>query len=194
MKTLAAFTAAMLLAGAAHAQSAQVDRYVHAGKLLDRPGQAPRGASTIAVKGGKIVGIYEGHVTPLGEAPVIDLRDKTVLPGLIDSHVHLSSDRAGQEGLLAGFTESEQLGAYEALWNAQKTLMAGFTTVRNLGDQGATLAPRVAIARAWVSVTRAMGQSLAFFLAACSSSSKPSERAGDSSSGGHSSPALYSTG
>jgi len=154
MKTLAAFTAAMLLAGTALAQSAPVDRYIHAGKLLDRPGQAPRGASTIAVKGGKIVGVYEGHVTPLGEAPVIDLRDKTVLPGLIDSHVHLSSDRAGQEGLLAGLTESKQLSAYETLWNAQKTLQAGFTTVRNLGDEGATLALREAIARGWVSGPR----------------------------------------
>ena len=154
MKTLAAFTAAMLLAGAAHAQSAQVDRYIHAGKLIDRPGQAPRGASTIAVKGGKIVDVYDGHVTPLGEAPVIDLKDRTVLPGLIDSHVHLSSDRAGQEGLLAGFTESKQMGAYEALWNAQKTLRAGFTTVRNLGDEGATLALRDAIARGWVSGPR----------------------------------------
>jgi imidazolonepropionase-like amidohydrolase len=154
MKTLAGLTAAVLLAGTAHAQTAQVDRYIHAGKLIDRPGHAPRGASTIAIKGGKIVGVYDGHVSPLGEAPVVDLKDDTVLPGLIDSHVHLSSDRAGQEGLLAEFTESKQLGAYEALWNARKTLMAGFTTVRNLGDGGATLALREAIARGWVSGPR----------------------------------------
>jgi imidazolonepropionase-like amidohydrolase len=96
-----------------------------------------------------IVGVYDGHVMPLGEAPVIDLKDKTVLPGLIDSHVHLGSDRAGQEGLLAGFTESKELGAFEAQWNARKTLLAGFTTVRNLGDDGATLALREAIARGW---------------------------------------------
>ncbi len=150
MKSLIAIAAAGLLAGSALAQGpSQVDRYIHAGALLDRPGQAPRGASTIAVKGDRIVGVYDGHVTPLGDAPVIDLKDKTVLPGLIDSHVHLGSDRAGQEGLLAGFTESKELGAYEALWNARKTLMAGFTTVRNLGDDGATLALREAIARGW---------------------------------------------
>jgi imidazolonepropionase-like amidohydrolase len=150
MKSLIAIATAGLLAGSALAQApAEVDRYIHAGALLDRPGQAPRGASTIAVKGDRIVGVYDGHVTPLGDAPVIDLRDKTVLPGLIDSHVHLGSDRAGQEGLLAGFTESKELGAYEALWNARKTLMAGFTTVRNLGDDGATLALREAIARGW---------------------------------------------
>lgn len=150
MKSLIAIAAAGLLAGSALAQGpAQVDRYIHAGALLDRPGQAPRGASTIAVRGGVIVGVYDGHVMPLGDAPVIDLKDRTVLPGLIDSHVHLGSDRAGQEGLLAGFTESKELGAYEALWNARKTLMAGFTTVRNLGDDGATLALREAIARGW---------------------------------------------
>ncbi|QDX26017.1 amidohydrolase family protein [Sphingomonas suaedae] len=150
MKSWAALAAASLLAGSALAQtSASVDRYIHAGSLLDRPGQAPRGASTIAVKDGTIIGVYDGHVMPLGQAPVIDLKDKTVLPGLIDSHVHLGSDRAGQEGLLAGFTESKELGAYEALWNAHKTLMAGFTTVRNLGDDGATLALREAIARGW---------------------------------------------
>lgn len=153
MKALA-FTAALLLAGTADAQTstpaaAAVDRYIHAGKLLDRPGHAARGASTIAVRGGRIVGVYDGHVTPLGEAPVIDLRDRMVLPGLIDAHVHLSSDRAGQEGLLAELTDSNQLGAYETLWNARKTLLAGFTTVRNLGDAGATLALREAIARGW---------------------------------------------
>lgn len=150
MKSLIAIAAAGLLAGSALAQGpAQVDRYIHAGALLDRPGQTPRGASTIAVRGGVIVGVYDGHVMPLGEAPVIDLKDKTVLPGLIDSHVHLGSDRAGQEGLLAGFTESKELGAFEAQWNARKTLLAGFTTVRNLGDDGATLALREAIARGW---------------------------------------------
>lgn len=150
MKSLIAIAAAGLLAGSALAQGpAQVDRYIHAGALLDRPGQAPRGASTIAVRGGVIVGVYDGHVMPLGDAPVIDLKDKTVLPGLIDSHVHLGSDRAGQEGLLAGFTESKELGAFEAQWNARKTLLAGFTTVRNLGDDGATLALREAIARGW---------------------------------------------
>ncbi len=153
MKSWIVVAAAGLLAGTALAQpqaAERPDRYIHAGTLLDRPGQAPRGASTIAVRGGLIVGVYDGHVMPLGDAPVIDLKDRTVLPGLIDSHVHLSSDRAGQEGLLAELTESKQLSAYETLWNARKTLMAGFTTVRNLGDGGATLALREAVARGWV--------------------------------------------
>ncbi len=62
--------------------------------------------------------------------------------------MHLVSDRAGQEGLLAQFTDSLPARAYEAAENARKTLMAGFTTVRNLGDKGGvTLALRDAIAR-----------------------------------------------
>jgi imidazolonepropionase-like amidohydrolase len=175
MKTLTGLTAAMLLAGAAHAQVAETREptpaelemwkstgiqghlpavYIYAGKLIDRPGQPPRGASTIIIRGPRITHLLDGLVRAPQGIQVIDLRDRTVLPGLIDSHVHLSSDRAGQEGLLAGFTESKQLGAYEALWNGQKTLLAGFTTVRNLGDEGATLALRDAIARGWVSGPR----------------------------------------
>ncbi|MBA4048515.1 MAG: amidohydrolase family protein, partial [Sphingomonas sp.] len=128
--------------------------YVHAGHLLDRPGQAMRGPSTVVMQGGKVVSVFDGFVPAPAGTTLIDLKDRYVLPGLIDSHVHLSSDRAGQEGLLAGFTESRQLGAFEAYWNAQKTLQAGFTTVRNLGDDGATLALREAIARGWVSGPR----------------------------------------
>jgi imidazolonepropionase-like amidohydrolase len=122
---------------------------IHAGTLLDRPGRPPRRNASLIVRGGRIEAVQDGFVTPAG-ARVIDLRDRFVLPGLIDSHVHLSSDRAGNEGLVAAFTESAQMGAYETLWNGQKTLGAGFTTVRNLGDEGATLALRDAIARGWV--------------------------------------------
>jgi imidazolonepropionase-like amidohydrolase len=75
-----------------------------------------------------------------------------VLPGLIDSHVHLTSDRAGNEGALALVTTSQAAWAYEAELNAHKTLNAGFTTVRNLGDgpEGITLALRDAINKGWV--------------------------------------------
>ena len=82
--------------------------------------------------------------------PFIDLSTKTVLPGLIDSHVHLSSDRGGEAGLVAYMREEPQMNALEAQMNGMKTLRAGFTTVRNLGDDGATLALREAIKRGWV--------------------------------------------
>ena len=135
---------------------------IHAGRLLDRPGRAPRGPSTILITNGRITEVRDGHMPAPAGATLINLADRFVLPGLIDSHVHLDSDRAGNEGLLAGFTESSRLGAYETLWNARKTLDAGFTTVRNLGDPGGTLALREAIARGWAEGPRIVdaGQSI----------------------------------
>lgn len=141
---------AFLLVGTAMAVSAaQAEDVVaiEAGQLLDKPGNAPRGASTIIVRDGKVSEIRAGH----GNAPVgarlVDLRDKFVLPGLIDSHVHLDSDAGGNAALVEAVTSSDAATAYRAAGNARKTLMAGFTTVRNLGDgTGATLALRDAIA------------------------------------------------
>ncbi len=123
---------------------------IHAGTLLDRPGRAPRRNVSVVVEDGRIASVEDGFV-PAGEgARLIDLSDSFVLPGLIDSHVHLDSDRAGVEGQLAAVTDNVALGAHEAAWNARKTLDAGFTTVRNLGSSdGITLGLRDAIARGW---------------------------------------------
>jgi imidazolonepropionase-like amidohydrolase len=123
---------------------------IHAGALLDRPGRPPRRNATIIVRGERIEAVRDGFAPVPAGARLIDLSDRFVLPGLIDSHVHLTSDRAGVEGQLADVTDSAPLRAYEAAWNARKTLDAGFTTVRNLGsDDGVTLALRDAIARGW---------------------------------------------
>ena len=128
---------------------------IHAGTLLDRPGRAPRRNASILVRGNRIERVEDGFAAVPEGARLIDLRDSFVLPGLIDSHVHLTSDRAGIEGQLAGMTESPALRGYEAAWNAQKTLQAGFTTVRNLGSaDGITLALRDAIARGWATGPR----------------------------------------
>jgi imidazolonepropionase-like amidohydrolase len=122
---------------------------VQAGRLLDRPGRAPRGNATVIVRDGKVEAVRDGFVGAerYPGARVVDLRERFVLPGLIDCHVHLDSDRAGQEGLLEALTNDVPYFAYEAAVNARKTLEAGFTTVRNLGnDGGVTLALRDAIA------------------------------------------------
>lgn len=136
------------LLGASPAMAAPVT--IYAGRLLAVPGQPVRGPSTIIVDNGRIVSVTAGFQPATGQ--LIDLRDKTVLPGLIDAHVHIDSDRAGNEGQLAEYTESVPLRAFEAQWNGMKTLRAGFTTVRNLGDgeSGASLAYRDAVARGWV--------------------------------------------
>ncbi|HEY0503329.1 MAG TPA: amidohydrolase family protein [Lysobacter sp.] len=126
---------------------------VQAGSLLDRPGQPARGASTLLVCDGRVRAVRDGHLDASafpeagGQAAVVDLRDRFVLPGLIDSHVHLTSDKAGVEGQLEGISKGTADHAYEAAVNARKTLAAGFTTVRNLGDEdGVTLALRDAVA------------------------------------------------
>ena len=123
---------------------------VHAGSLLDRPGQAPRGPSTLVIRDGRIAEVRDGHLAPavlgLPDAELVDLGSRYVLPGLIDSHVHLTSDTGGIAAQLEGVQLSPAAKAYNALVNAQKTLRAGFTTVRNLGDRdGVTLALRDAI-------------------------------------------------
>jgi imidazolonepropionase-like amidohydrolase len=141
---------AALLASFGSASGQAAPTYIHAGRLIDVPGKPVRGASTIVVDQGRIVSVSDGYVAPADGAAAIDLKDKTVLPGLIDSHVHLASDRGGEAGLLAFVREEPQMNALEAQMNGMKTLRAGFTTVRNLGDEGATLALREAIKRGWV--------------------------------------------
>jgi imidazolonepropionase-like amidohydrolase len=119
---------------------------IHAGKVLAVPGEAPRGASTITVQDGKIISIVDGYAAPSANAQLIDLKDSYVLPGLIDVHVHLASDAGGVAAQLEAVSKSPAAMAYQAADNARKTLMAGFTTVRNLGDgDGVTLALRDAI-------------------------------------------------
>ena len=148
MKHLLALLA--LAVGTAFAQTPSDSLVVvHAGRLLDRPGQTPRGASTVVIRNGRIEAIRDGFAAADGfpGATVVDLRERYVLPGLIDCHVHLETDRAGQEGLVESMTSSDAHLAYQALANARKTLDAGFTTVRNLGDErGVTLALRDAVA------------------------------------------------
>ena len=144
--TLTMAAAMLTLANAA----AAAPTYIHAGRLMAVPGQTVRGASTIVVDGGRILSVNAGYQAPAAGAALIDLRDKFVLPGLIDSHVHLASDRGGEAELISFVREEPQMNALEAQMNGMKTLRAGFTTVRNLGDEGATLALREAIKRGWV--------------------------------------------
>lgn len=119
---------------------------VHAGRLLDHPGRAPRGPSTIVIRDGRIGEVLDGFIDVPGSQRIVDQRTRFVLPGLIDSHVHLVSDTGGQLGQLEDVQAEDAELAYNALANAHKTLRAGFTTVRNLGDgNGVTLALRDAI-------------------------------------------------
>ncbi|WP_374389793.1 amidohydrolase family protein, partial [Sandaracinobacter sp.] len=143
---LAVAPAGFVLAAAPAAAQVTV---IQADRVLAEPGKAPLGPTSIVVEKGRIVALLPGRQAPAG-ATVIDLGNRFVLPGLIDSHVHLDSDAGGEAALVEGMTSSAGTSALRAQWNGMKTLNAGFTTVRNLGDgSGATLALRDAIAAGW---------------------------------------------
>ena len=82
--------------------------YIQAGTLLDQPGKAPRGNSTIIVRDGKIAEIRDGFVAPEAGATLVDLRDRFVLPGLIDLHVHLFNEGDPLKARLAALSRDEQ--------------------------------------------------------------------------------------
>jgi imidazolonepropionase-like amidohydrolase len=135
---------------------------VHAGQLLDRPGRTARGPSTIVIRDGRVVAVHDGFAGATAAefpgAEVIDLRDRFVLPGLVDSHVHLTSDTGGVLSQLEEVQLSPAAKAYNALANAHKTLAAGFTSVRNLGDRDG-VTPAQALEAATVSAADLLGLS-----------------------------------
>ena len=107
---------------------------IHAGALLDRPGQAPRGPSTIIVRGGRIEAVRDGHVAPPDGARLIDLKGQFVLPGLIDAHVHIFADDDKMRQRLEVLNRDIEDTLLIGVDNARRTLEAGFTTVRDLGS------------------------------------------------------------
>ena len=124
--TLAAALAALLPAAAGGAT------LIQAGHLIDGVGNAPRAEVTIVVEGTEIRAVEKGYRAPAAGDTLIVLRDATVLPGLWDMHVHLTSEynRGSQ---LEPFTLNEGDIALQGAFFAERTLNAGFTTVRDLG-------------------------------------------------------------
>lgn len=137
--------AAIFAAAPARSQPAPPVTLIHAGMLLAVPGQAPRARQTIFVQDGRIVDVRNGFVDLAG-ATVIDLGDKFVLPGLMDMHVHLDGE-LGPSNELDAVKLSDQDVTLQAAIYAERTLQAGFTTVRNLGGSPAIKALRDAAAR-----------------------------------------------
>jgi imidazolonepropionase-like amidohydrolase len=108
--------------------------FIHTGALLDRPGQAPRGPSTIIVRGGRIAEVREGHAAPTAGDRLVDLKGQFVLPGLIDAHVHMFSDDDKLRARLEVINRDVEDTLLIGVDNARRTLEAGFTTVRDLGS------------------------------------------------------------
>jgi imidazolonepropionase-like amidohydrolase len=121
--------AALLPTGAASAAT-----LIHAGRLVDGVSAAPRERVTIVVEGDRIQGIEGGFRAPGSGDEVVDLTQATVMPGFMDMHVHLTSEYS-RTSEIDNLKKAEADRAYDSTVFAERTLMAGFTTVRNLGDQ-----------------------------------------------------------
>jgi imidazolonepropionase-like amidohydrolase len=121
--------AALLPAGSASAAT-----LIHAGRLIDGVSSAPRERVTIVVDGGRIAAIESGFRAAGAGDEAVDLSGATVLPGFMDMHVHLTSEYS-RTSEIDSVKKSEADRAYDSVVYARRTLMAGFTAVRNLGDQ-----------------------------------------------------------
>jgi imidazolonepropionase-like amidohydrolase len=153
-------------AGSARAEGVTV---IRAGHLIDTDSGRELDARTIVVKDGIIADISRNVAVPAG-ARLVDLSGYTVLPGLIDAHTHLTINAKSQDPL----EELEHTAAERALGslpNARAVLLAGFTTVRDLGsyralvdvalrdaiNRGDVVGPRMYVAGAYVTITGGAG-------------------------------------
>ena len=121
--------AALLTATTATAQTFAIQ----AGRLIVDAAKPARGPSTVIVENGRITRIEQGATAPAG-ATIIDMRSRTVLPGLIDAHVHLTGDPGTPFWREA--IDSNEAATLVGAKNALLTARAGFTTVRDLGAPG----------------------------------------------------------
>jgi imidazolonepropionase-like amidohydrolase len=109
--------------------------YLHCGQLIDVVRSEVKKEKTIVVQGNKIVSILEGYVQPTDQSRVVNLKNHTVMPGWIDMHVHIESV-IEKGSYINRFTLNDADVAYLAETYGEKTLLAGFTTVRDLGGTG----------------------------------------------------------
>lgn len=105
---------------------------IHAGSVITDAASEASGPSTITVTDGQIASIVDGIQPAPAGAEVVELTDKTVLPGLIDLHVHLTGDPGGDFWKEA--VEPDEWGVVVGAKNARLTALAGFTTVREAGS------------------------------------------------------------
>lgn len=130
----------LVFAYASHAQRT----IIHCGNLIDGKSNSVQPRMSIVIEGNKIVAIQKDFITAAGNDVLIDLSQKTVMPGLIDMHVHLESE-TNKDQNLQRFTLNDADVAFRSTGFAKKTLLAGFTTVRDLGGSGVNIALRNAI-------------------------------------------------
>ena len=142
---------------------------IRAGHLIDTLAGRATGAQVIVVRDGLIVDVGPDAQVP-GGARVIDLSAYTVLPGLMDAHTHLTIDQRNQDPL-AELEHTAAERAFGAIPNARAVLLAGFTTVRDLGsyralvdvalrdaiNRGDVIGPRMYVAGAYITIAGGAG-------------------------------------
>ena len=122
---------------------------IYCGQLIDVKKSEVQKEMTIVVQGNKIQEVVKGYSSATAADKIIDLKSKTVMPGLIDMHVHIEHEtKKGQA--IDKFVLNPADIAFESSKYANITLMAGFTTVRDLGGTGVNISLRNAIAKGFV--------------------------------------------
>jgi imidazolonepropionase-like amidohydrolase len=157
---------ALVIAGLLMAAHTQAATHIFASKLITSEDSKIQNDKTVIVEDNKIISIIDGKDEGGEGDTFIDLTGSTLMPGLMDMHVHLSFQNEGPRSYLKSFTSNEADYAIAAVDYARKTVMAGFTTVRNLGDvdnetvalrksinQGVTVGPRIYTAAKSIATT-----------------------------------------
>lgn len=151
IRKIVAFHLALVVSASATATAETL--LIHAGTLLAVPGEKPRSEQTIVVEDERIMGVRDGYVSAAefgSEATVVDLRDRFVLPGLMDMHVHLQHE-LGPNRTRDMVKMSNQLIQMRSADYAMTTMKAGFTTVRECGSSGEEMyALRDGINNGWI--------------------------------------------
>ncbi len=149
---------------------------IHAGTLLAVPGEKPLKEQTVLIKNGMVESVQSGYISAqkLGYegSEITDLKNKFVLPGFIDMHTHVTGERDPNANPHEWTTQNDQDLAYKSIPYLERTLQAGFTTVRNLGadaeligaiqratDKGLIAGPRIVYSGGAISATGGHGDS-----------------------------------
>jgi imidazolonepropionase-like amidohydrolase len=161
-----AFTAVALGQGAA---ASAKDMVIHAGRLIDGVSKTPREKVSILIRDDRIVSVEPGFTAPAG-AEIIDLSNATVLPGLIDCHDHITASFHQGDPIRNAVTRTDFDDEIDAVNNARAELLAGFTTIRDVGastpviialkkavNDGETPGPRMWVSGAPISPTGGHG-------------------------------------
>ncbi len=140
MKRILLFAALLFGAISLNAQKT----ILHCGKLIDGISDQVQSKMSVIIEGNKIISVESGYTRGGNDDTVVDLKNKTVMPGLMDMHVHIESEST-PASQINGYVLNDADVAYDAQVYAERTLMAGFTTVRDLGGTGVNVSLRNAI-------------------------------------------------